>query len=50
MSIMKAIQIRYRRGLCEFWVEPKLSKNLTHPSMQVTQSLMGYMQESSGSA
>jgi hypothetical protein len=47
---MKAIQLRYRQGWCEFWVGPEVKNKSTHPSMQVTQSLIGYMQESSGSA
>lgn len=48
--IMKAILIRFRPNLREFWVEPELLNLITHPSMQVTQSLIGYMHESSGSA
>ena len=33
-----------------FWVGPEIEDKVTQASMQVTQSLRGYMHESSGSA
>jgi len=47
---MITIQLRYRLSWREFWVGPELMKRITQASTQVTQSLMGYIHESSGSA